>query len=125
MSYQFITVRRDGPVEHVTLNRPDVRNAFNEQVIEELTSWASSARQSPGLRVVVIAGAGKVFSAGADAAWMAKMAGYSYDDNVRDARASAATVPPITASVMLIRAMWTSACGSRSSARRNSPSAAS
>ena len=97
MSHQFITVRRDGPVEHVTLNRPDVRNAFNEQVIEELTSWASSARQSPGLRVVVIAGAGKVFSAGADAAWMAKMAGYSYDDNVRDARAAAGMFRAINA----------------------------
>lgn len=90
MSYEFITVRRDGPVEHVTLNRPDVRNAFNEQVIEELTRWAGAARQSPGLRVAVIAGAGKVFSAGADAAWMAKMAGYSHDDNLRDARTAAA-----------------------------------
>lgn len=90
MSYAFITVRRDGPVEHVTLNRPDVRNAFNEQVIEELTAWAAAARQSPGLRVVVLAGAGKVFSAGADAAWMSKMAGYSHDDNLRDARTAAA-----------------------------------
>ena len=89
MSYQYLTVERRGPVEHLTLNRPDVRNAFNEHVIAELTAWAMAAHRDPALRVVVIAGAGKVFSAGADAAWMAKMAGYSEDDNVRDATAAA------------------------------------
>jgi methylglutaconyl-CoA hydratase len=89
MSYQFLSVERHGPVERVTLNRPDVRNAFNEHVIADLTAWAKAAHQDPSLRVVVFAGAGKVFSAGADAAWMAKMAGYSHDDNVRDARAGA------------------------------------
>lgn len=89
MIYRFLEVRREGPVEHVTLNRPEVRNAFNEHVIAELTAWAAAAKTDPGLRVVVFAGAGKVFSAGADAAWMAKMAGYSHDDNVRDATAGA------------------------------------
>lgn len=89
MSYQFLTVERRGAVEYVTLNRPDVRNAFNEHVIADLTAWAQSAHQDPGLRVVVLGGAGKVFSAGADAAWMAKMAGYSREDNLRDARAGA------------------------------------
>lgn len=100
MAYEFLTVERHGPVERVTLNRPDVRNAFNERVIAELTAWAESAHQNPP-RVVVLAGAGKVFSAGADAAWMATMAGYSHDDNVRDARAGASmflainTIPAI------------------------------
>ena len=89
MSYQFLTVERRGDVEYVTLNRPDVRNAFNEHVIADLTTWAKQAHQDPSLRVVVFAGAGKVFSAGADAAWMAKMADYSRDDNVRDARVAA------------------------------------
>jgi len=89
MSYQFLSIDRRGPVEYVTLNRPDVRNAFNEHVIAELTAWATGAHRDPSLRVVVFAGAGKVFSAGADAAWMAKMAGYSEADNVRDARAGA------------------------------------
>ncbi|HUQ86119.1 MAG TPA: enoyl-CoA hydratase-related protein [Vicinamibacterales bacterium] len=89
MSYQFLSIERRGPVERVTLNRPDVRNAFNEHVIAELTAWAARAHDDDSLRVVVFAGAGKVFSAGADAAWMAKMAGYSHDDNVRDARAGA------------------------------------
>jgi methylglutaconyl-CoA hydratase len=89
MSYQFLLIERHGPVEYVTLNRPDVRNAFNEHVIAELTHWARTAHDAPSPRVVVIRGAGKVFSAGADAAWMAKMAGYSHDDNVRDATAGA------------------------------------
>lgn len=101
MSYQFLTVDRRGAVEYVTLNRPDVRNAFNEAVIADLTAWAKHAHEDAGLRVVVFAGAGKVFSAGADAAWMAKMADYSREDNVQDARAAAAmflainTVPAI------------------------------
>lgn len=89
MSYQFLSIARQGPVEHVTLNRPEVRNAFNEQVIAELAAWARGARDDRSLRAVVLAGAGKVFSAGADAAWMARMAGYSHDDNIRDARAGA------------------------------------
>lgn len=97
MSYSFLTVRREGPVEHVTLNRPDVRNAFNEQVIAELSAWAAGAAEDPGLRVVVLAGAGKVFSAGADAAWMARMAGYSHDENVRDAETAAAMFRAINA----------------------------
>src|ERR1700754_535463 len=101
MSYQFLTVERRGAVEYVTLNRPDVRNAFNEHVIADLAAWAARAHQDATLRVVVFAGAGKVFSAGADAAWMAKMADYSREDNVQDARVAAAmflainTVPAI------------------------------
>ena len=89
MSFQFLLVERRGAVEYVTLNRPDVRNAFNEHVIADLTEWAARAHGDPGLRAVVFAGAGKVFSAGADAAWMSKMAGYSREENVRDAEAGA------------------------------------
>ncbi len=85
MAYQFLSARRVGPVEYLTLNRPDVRNAFNEEVITELTAWAARAHGDRDLRVVVLSGAGKVFSAGADASWMARMIDYSHDDNVRDA----------------------------------------
>lgn len=85
MAETHLLVRREGPVEFVTLNRPDVRNAFNEHVIAGLTAWAESARNSAGLRVVVLGGAGKVFSAGADLAWMSKMIGYSHGENLRDA----------------------------------------
>jgi methylglutaconyl-CoA hydratase len=85
MTSRFLSIDRQGPVEHLTLHRPDVRNAFNEEVIGELTAWARSAAADPTLRVVILSGAGKVFSAGADANWMAKMVGYSHDENVQDA----------------------------------------
>ncbi len=88
--YRFLAVRREGPVEHITLNRPDVRNAFNEVVISELTDWAHAAMTDSTLRVVVLSGAGKVFSAGADANWMARMVDYSRDENVEDATRMAA-----------------------------------
>ena len=88
MSYKFLLTRRDGPVEYLTLNRPDVRNAFNAEMIAELSSWATELPRSSDVRAVVIGGAGKVFCAGADATWLAKSAAYSDDDNVRDAMAT-------------------------------------
>ena len=72
--YRYLQSRRDGAVEHLTLNRPDVRNAFNGEVVAELRRWADGVAADTGVRVVVLAGAGKVFSAGADATWMARMA---------------------------------------------------
>jgi methylglutaconyl-CoA hydratase len=87
--YQFLTVPRDGPVEYLTLNRPDVRNAFNEEMIAELTSWARSVPGSD-VRVAVLSGAGKAFCAGADLNWMSKMISYSRDENIADARAMGA-----------------------------------
>jgi methylglutaconyl-CoA hydratase len=89
MSYQFLTARRDGQVEYLTLNRPDVRNAFNDLVIAELAEWAAKTGLHPDRapRVVVLAGAGKSFCAGADVAWMAKTIHYSEDENLRDATA--------------------------------------
>lgn len=95
--YRFLHTRRDGAVEHLTLNRPDVRNAFNDEVIAELHRWADTIAESHDVRVVVIAGAGKVFCAGADAAWMARMAGYSREENESDARATTAALRAINA----------------------------
>ena len=88
--FRHLLVRRDGPVEHVTLNRPEVRNAFNAEVVAERAQWAADVASDPGVRVVVLGGAGKVFSAGADATWMARMAAASRDDNERDALATLA-----------------------------------
>ena len=85
MAYQFIHTRREGPIEHLTLNRPDVRNAFNEQVMQELTAWAAAVGADKAVRVVVLAGAGSAFCAGADLTWMARMASYTHEENVRDA----------------------------------------
>ena len=89
MKYDLLTIRREGPVERVTLNRPDVRNAFNAEMIAELSSWAANFRShADGVRVVVLGGAGKAFCAGADAAWLAQIASHSKDENVRDATAT-------------------------------------
>ena len=85
MEFRYLTTQRQGAVERLTLNRPDVRNAFNEDVITELTSWALAVAKDSDVRVIVLGGAGKVFSAGADANWMARMVGYSHDENVKDA----------------------------------------
>jgi methylglutaconyl-CoA hydratase len=89
VTFEYLQATREGGVEHLTLNRPAVRNAFNEDVIRELTEWARAAHSDSSLRVVVIKGAGNVFSAGADANWMAKMAGYSREENVADATRAA------------------------------------
>ena len=83
-----IAIAHDGPIVRVQLNRPDVRNAFNETLIAELTAWAAAAPAS-GARVAVLSGSGKVFSAGADLTWMSKMAGASREENIADARAMA------------------------------------
>src|SRR5436305_5332107 len=90
MPYTFLDRRREGPVEYLTLNRPDVRNAFNEQVIAELSAWAADARAAAErreVRAAVLAGAGRTFSAGADVTWMAKTVHYTEEENLRDATA--------------------------------------
>ena len=84
-----IEVTWTGAVITVTLNRPDVRNAFNETLIEEMTAWAEAVRPGSDARVAVLQGAGKVFCAGADLGWMSKMVAYSAEENIRDARAAA------------------------------------
>jgi methylglutaconyl-CoA hydratase len=93
MTYKFLTTRREGSVEYLTLNRPDVRNAFNEQVIAELAGWASAASEAAErreIRAVVLAGAGPTFCAGGDATWMSSSIGYTEAENLRDAQLMAA-----------------------------------
>ena len=75
-----------GPFVTVTLDRPDVRNAFNEELIADLTAWASDAAKAPGIRAAVLRGAGKTFCAGADVNWMAKTVTYTREQNLEDAR---------------------------------------
>ncbi|PYR57929.1 MAG: enoyl-CoA hydratase [Acidobacteria bacterium] len=84
-----LEITTDGPVIRVTLDRPDVRNAFNEALIAELTAWAESVTSGGPARVAVLAGAGRTFCAGADLTWMSKAVAYTHDENVRDARAAA------------------------------------
>jgi len=64
-------------VTTVTLDRPDVHNAFNEELINELTDCFNSLSDEPSTRVVVLTGSGPTFCAGADLNWMKDMASYS------------------------------------------------
>jgi methylglutaconyl-CoA hydratase len=89
MAYEVLTTRREDLVEYLTLNRPDVRNAFNEQVIGELTRWAAAISADRGVRCVVLGGAGAVFCAGADLTWMSRMVTSTREENERDAHAMA------------------------------------
>ena len=86
--YKYLIQRREGAVEHLVLNRPEVRNAFDDRLVVEMTAWADHLAQDPSVRAVVISGAGEMFCAGGDLAWMTKMAGFSNDENLRDAEAA-------------------------------------
>lgn len=76
-------------VATVTLNRPELHNAFDDRVIAELTSALAKLAADAAVRVVVLAANGKSFSAGADLGWMKRMAAYSEAENLADARALA------------------------------------
>ena len=78
-----------GSVTVVSLNRPDVRNAFNEEMIAELTAFAEAVPADGSVRAVVLRGAGPVFSAGADVQWMSRMMDFSREENLADARRAA------------------------------------
>jgi methylglutaconyl-CoA hydratase len=75
----------DRGIETVTLNRPDVRNAFNDEVIAELTAVFLEIGKRAEVRCVVLAANGPAFCAGADLNWMKRMAGYTREENVADA----------------------------------------
>jgi methylglutaconyl-CoA hydratase len=81
--------QKDG-VTRITLDRPAVRNAFDDALIAALTKAFHDAGADPAVRAVVLAGNGPAFCAGADLNWMKRMAGYSYDENLADARGLAA-----------------------------------
>ena len=94
-----LRVERDGPFARVTLARPDVRNAFNATVIEELRSAfdALAAEPPDALRGVVLAGEGRTFSAGADVEWMRAAMDLGVEENERDAAAMQAMFTAIDA----------------------------
>jgi methylglutaconyl-CoA hydratase len=84
-----LDISRTRHVAKVFLNRPEVRNAFNDTVIAELTSAFTQLGTDSELRVIVLGGHGKAFCAGADLAWMRAMAEYSWEENRADAQALA------------------------------------
>jgi len=86
---KHLELRFDAGVTTVTLNRPEVRNAFNDEVIAEMTAVFSELGERSEVRCVVLAGNGPAFCAGADLNWMKRMAGYTHDENLADAAALA------------------------------------
>ena len=84
-----LDIQVNGPVARVYLNRPEVRNAFNDGVIAELSATFARLGADATLRAVVLGGHGKAFCAGADLNWMRAMAGYSWEQNRADAMALA------------------------------------
>ena len=88
--YETITLdATPGGVAILTLNRPERRNAFNGQVIGELTDALETIEEQDGLRLVILRGAGDVFSAGADLKWMEAAQDWTREDNEEDATALA------------------------------------
>jgi methylglutaconyl-CoA hydratase len=82
-----IALERQGPVGLVTLDNPERHNALDDGVIAELTEAFRAMSNDGGVRLVVLSATGRSFCSGADIAWMKRMAGYSHQDNLRDAEA--------------------------------------
>ena len=90
MSEQVLHVARNGLRATVTMARPEVRNAFNAELIAALHDAFVALATDASVRFVVLAGAGPTFSGGADINWMRASLDLSEDDNIRDAEAMAA-----------------------------------
>jgi methylglutaconyl-CoA hydratase len=90
-----LTITNQGAIRTITLSRPDVRNAFNDEVIAELKNAFTEASQAADVRCVVLAAEGPAFCAGADLNWMRRMADYTRDENLADAGQLAAMLRAI------------------------------
>jgi methylglutaconyl-CoA hydratase len=86
MRYEHLQRTDEGSVATVALARPEARNALNAALISEVTDCFEELAEDEGVRVVVLAGEGSSFCAGADIAYMRDTAGFSYEENLEDAR---------------------------------------
>jgi len=84
MKYETISVSKEKEVATIFLNRPDVHNAMNEQLMKELTDSFKKLDTDKDTRVIIITGNGKSFCAGADLNWMKSMVSYSKEENIKD-----------------------------------------
>ena len=89
MELERIQVEPDGPVVRVWLNRAEVRNAFDGLMVTELRRSLFELSADDGVRVIVLGGRGACFCAGADVQWMEAMAGFTLEENLREAQAMA------------------------------------
>jgi methylglutaconyl-CoA hydratase len=90
-----LTVAVQDRIARITLNRPEVRNAFNDELIAQLRVAFEEVGQRADVRVVVLAAAGPAFCAGGDLNWMRRMADYTRDDNLADAEQLSAMLQAI------------------------------
>ena len=88
--YKTLSIERQGRVATLWMDRPEVFNAFDEQLIDDLQSACAELDADASVRVVVLAGKGRHFSAGADLNWMRRASGYTEEENRADARRFAA-----------------------------------
>ncbi|HJV93386.1 MAG TPA: enoyl-CoA hydratase/isomerase family protein [Azonexus sp.] len=88
--YQTLEIERRNRVATIWMNRPQVLNAFNEQLIADLAAACAELAADTAVRIVVLAGRGKHFSAGADLNWMQRAAQFTTEQNLEDARRFAA-----------------------------------
>jgi len=86
MAYETILLEVEQGVARVTLNRPEVRNAFDDRMLRELLEVFSETKVRRDVRVVVLTGSGTSFCAGADLNWMRRVKEYTYEENLRDSR---------------------------------------
>jgi methylglutaconyl-CoA hydratase len=86
IEYEHLRRTDEGPVATVALARPEARNALNAALISEVTRCFEELAEDEGVRVVVLAGEGSTFCAGADIAYMRDTADLSYEENLQDAR---------------------------------------
>jgi methylglutaconyl-CoA hydratase len=96
MTYETLEIERKGPVATIWMNRPQVFNAFNERLIAELGAACRALDADAAVRVVVLAGRGRHFSAGADLNWMQRAATASEAENLADARSFAAMLQALS-----------------------------
>lgn len=92
-----VTTAIAGDILHITLDRPDKHNAFDDETIATLTQAFQSAGESDAVRIIILAANGKHFSAGADLAWMRRMADMNWQQNCDDAKKLAALMHAIAA----------------------------
>lgn len=83
-TYKTILISRKDRVGRISLNRPDVHNAFNVTMIRELTDAFAMVKEDNSVRVVILTGVGESFCAGADLNWMREIIRYSFDQNLKE-----------------------------------------
>jgi len=86
MKYETIELSKNKNTVTIALNRPDVHNAMNEKLMEELTTCFKQLSEDKSINLIILTGNGKSFCAGADLNWMKSMAKYSKEENIKDSK---------------------------------------